>query len=211
VRAFIAICLPEEARETLAASVIGLRQRWPGLAWTSPAGYHLTVAFLGDVESEALACARRALAFATAEKAFGFRFSGLGSFPARGAARILFARIEPEEPCARLYRLVNEALEAETRRSGIANPNRDWVEGAAASAPGGLDSRARPFSAHVTLARSRFRGGHGAQAGASEIMMTRLEIPARAAWTIERCALYKSDLRPGGAVYTELDSAALRR
>ncbi len=51
------------------------------------------------------------------------------------------------------------------------------------------------FSAHVTLARRSSREG-------------RLAVEAVAtpsgSWTIDRCALYKSELRSSGAVYTEL-------
>lgn len=65
---------------------------------------------------------------------------------------------------------------------------------------GALSPRAsRPeggeFSAHVTMARRSSReGGLAVEAVAS---------PA-GSWEIDRCALYKSELRRSGAVYTEL-------
>lgn len=52
MRLFVALEVPEAVREPLDAAVAPLRERHTDLAWTPPDGWHLTVAFLGEVFSE---------------------------------------------------------------------------------------------------------------------------------------------------------------
>lgn len=49
MRLFAALEVPPSVRERLDAAVAPLRERHPGLAWSSRDGWHLTVAFLGEV------------------------------------------------------------------------------------------------------------------------------------------------------------------
>jgi RNA 2',3'-cyclic 3'-phosphodiesterase len=210
MRCFIALCLPEEARLALArtsetcraaCSADGVR---PRISWTRPEGYHLTLAFLGEIEGPAIDAAASAIDAASGFEAISCRFAGLGGFPfgrnrgkeGSSAAlwRVLFAKLDDGGGCAELYRAVNEALAERARLAALPPLNPEWPNGAA----GG-----RAFAPHVTLAR--------AQAG--------LGIPPEAArwvgtahpetWTIGRCALYKSELRRTGAVYTEIRGVGL--
>lgn len=52
MRLFWAVELSDEARAQIDAAADPLRMRWPELRWTDPAGWHLTVAFLGEVADE---------------------------------------------------------------------------------------------------------------------------------------------------------------
>ena len=81
---------------------------------------------------------------------------------------------------------MNEALEVEGRRAGLPPLNPEWAAGG------------RPYRAHVTLARVR-----PGQPAPSRETLSSLR-PGPREWTIDRCLLYKSDLRRSGAVYTEL-------
>jgi 2'-5' RNA ligase len=65
----------------------------------------------------------------------------------------------------------------------------------------GFAPEARPFAAHVTLARAR-RGARARAAGLSED-------PDLGAFTANRLVLYRSRTGPGGAVYDELSSYPL--
>lgn len=122
------------------------------------------------------------------------------------------ALADPEGgPIERIYRAVNEALVASAHGRGLEPPNREWRAGG------------RVFVPHVTLARipDRRRGGRGApKAGGAGAFAGRpsLGLAQTAAsvgsalagqWTIDRCSLYKSELRPEGARYTEMESAVL--
>lgn len=52
MRLFVALEVPQPVRERLDAAVGPLRARHPELTWTSVDGWHLTVAFLGQVVAE---------------------------------------------------------------------------------------------------------------------------------------------------------------
>ncbi|MDA8425862.1 MAG: hypothetical protein M0Z80_06955, partial [Treponema sp.] len=76
MRCFVALPLPDPARAALSSLAGTLAPRWPGLSWTKSEGYHLTLAFLGELDERGAACAAAALGRLD-ERAFSFRFSAL--------------------------------------------------------------------------------------------------------------------------------------
>jgi RNA 2',3'-cyclic 3'-phosphodiesterase len=50
MRLFVAIALPPEAASELDVVVAPLRPSWPELRWTGVDAWHLTLAFLGEVD-----------------------------------------------------------------------------------------------------------------------------------------------------------------
>jgi 2'-5' RNA ligase len=222
VRTFIALPLPPEAREELRPVARRLEEAWPGLAWAGEANWHITLAFLGDQEEDGgIAAARVALASMAAPPCPAplARFGRLGLFPARGPWRVLVANLLPPKSLDLVYTRLNRALAAEARRRGLPPLNQDWLDAdRPASRP------ARPFRAHVTLARRREggsrngyrerRGGPNRPASPEVLDPGLLEeaenlLSRRGDWPLGACVLYKSELRPGGAIYTELDRVAL--
>ncbi len=193
MRCFIALPLPEEAREALYRSMAALRGRWPRLAWASPGGYHLTLAFLGEIGQDAVACAHRALEAAAKAPCLEFSFSSFEYLPPRGRPRVLYAGLleQPAGASETAYRLLNEALAKEGREAGLPPLNAEW-------GPGG-----RPYLPHATLARVKPGAAFPEREALSRFA------PPGGAWTIDRCALYRSELRPGGAVYSELGVVGL--
>ena len=133
-----------------------------------PEGLHLTLAFLGERTPEGLPALEAAVAdVAPRHRAFPLRTAGLGGFPEGGRARVLWLGLAP---CPAL-----EALAADLR-------------GALAAAGEGFD--AKPFRAHLTLAR--FRRPRPVEAFAA---------PPPAAFPADRFVLFES--RPRGC-YTPL-------
>jgi RNA 2',3'-cyclic 3'-phosphodiesterase len=201
VRCFIALPLPAVAREELARWALAYRQSLgkgsatpdresrPRLSWTKSEGYHLTLAFLGEVEGMAVEIAAASLDAAAGGGEIPFSFAGLGVFPRRGTWRVLFARIADGGKSAAFHARVNRSLAELATKAGLPHLNPEWRSGGPSSGRG--------FEPHVTLARAGSGGGSGF-------------LPAEAPplivgeWTIRRCSLYKSELRRGGAVYTEL-------
>lgn len=61
-RRFVAIGVPDALRDALEAAIAPVRRRWPQLAWSDPAGWHVTLAFLGALPDDRLDAARRVLA-----------------------------------------------------------------------------------------------------------------------------------------------------
>jgi 2''-5'' RNA ligase len=211
MRCFIALELPGESRRALAEWSEGFRSglsqsfetlpptRRPKLAWTRPEGYHLTLAFLGEIEAQTLEVARASLdsisqASGRGPGSFGFRFSGLGGFPQKSPWRILYAGLVDEgdsADCA--YKVLNRALAEGAREAALPSLNPEWRPGSG-------------FTRHITVARVRgsapLTAAHAAAVGAE------LPLP-EGSWRIGRCVLYESELRRGGSVYTELSSVDL--
>jgi RNA 2',3'-cyclic 3'-phosphodiesterase len=203
VRCFIALPLPVPARAALAEASAKCRESLtskaesvrggpprPRISWVKAEGYHLTLAFLGDIQGAAREAAASALDVAGGFGDIGFRFSGFGGFPSLGSWRLLFAKLEDEGGSARLSRAVNAALVEAARRSGLGllNPERP---------------SAKPFVPHVTLARA---GSGRVKAG---VPLAEAGTELAGAWTFGRCVLYKSELLRSGAVYTELRGVEL--
>jgi RNA 2',3'-cyclic 3'-phosphodiesterase len=128
MRLFVAIELPGEIKRQLEGMATGI----PGSRWVPAAQLHLTLAFLGEVDDDALKQLTGALA-AIRAPGFTLRFSATGCFPDRRRPRVLWAGLEPEPELDGLAFLVREAVKA------CAIPLED-----------------RPFLPHVTLARLKF-------------------------------------------------------
>jgi len=76
---------------------------------------------------------------------------------------------------------------------------------AAALAPLGYPPDARPFAAHLTLARAREQRGEPGLAGCAEALAS----DDFGATRVEGLVLYRSDPGSGGAIYTPLATLAL--
>jgi len=110
----------------------------PGLRWTTPERWHLTLAFLGEVDDVRRADLEARLARSAGRHAsMTLRFAGSGRF----GDRVLFAKVAGD--VAHVRRLADSVVAA-ARRARI-------------------DVDERPFRPHLTLARSA--GGHGAAGG----------------------------------------------
>jgi RNA 2',3'-cyclic 3'-phosphodiesterase len=130
-RLFVAIDVPMAARQALSDAVTGLRVRHDGLRWSRPAGWHVTLAFLGEVGVGGRIRAISALRRATVGAApCAVTLSGrLGRF----GDRVLWASVEADDD--RLPTLV-DGIRRELAAAGL--PFDD-----------------RPFRSHLTLARGR--------------------------------------------------------
>ncbi len=100
MRAFFAIPMPHAQREELARAQARL-SFLAGVAWVRPENFHLTLAFLGDVDEAMLGVARRALVQAPCPEGQA-RLTGLSAFPSLSAARVLFAGVEGGEDWLRV-------------------------------------------------------------------------------------------------------------
>ena len=178
VRAFLAVPpdggWSESARHLLAE----LRRDLPEASWTRPETWHVTLRFLGDVPPETLA----GISQSVAESAAGLGPASLVArgpavFPPRGPARVVGISLEGEGSIEDL------AAVAETcaRRAGLA-------------------AEPRPFHPHVTFARIRRPWPREAVARFREAADS-WKLPA---WPVRSFALYRSELRPEGAIHTAI-------
>jgi 2'-5' RNA ligase len=147
VRAFLALDLPEAAREACASLVRELRARpdGDGVRWVRPGNYHVTLRFLGNVEAERVGELAARVRAATGDVApFRAALGALHAFPPR-RPRVVAVGLEPEAPLREL------AARVET---GV-------VEA-------GLAPERRRFRPHVTLGRVRSRRAPSLEGAACE-------------------------------------------
>ncbi len=168
-RRFVAIGIPHAVREPLAEVTAHLRGPDPRLRPTDPAGWHVTLAFLGavadDVVGQAFAAIGEAVTASAPRPAPRLELAGAGRF----ADRVLLARVG-QDPSGALEPLVTD-LHMRLREAGL--PMED-----------------RAFRPHVTLARARRRAP--VEAGD----LAALELPALT-WQPETIDVWRSTAAPG--------------
>jgi len=136
MRIFVAVDLDEVLRSEIGALQQRLaREGISEIRWTDPGGIHLTLRFCGEVSRETARRLGEALDPGPPFPPFNLRIGGLGTFPPRGAPRVLFLSADGEK--------ILPALAA-------------WVEERVVSA--GLPGEPRRFHPHLTLGRFR-QGG----------------------------------------------------
>jgi 2'-5' RNA ligase len=179
VRAFLALTLPDEQRGLLGAHVEECARRAPGYRWVPAANLHLTLRFLGSLEGSRLERLREGLERVRLT-AFELDLDGRGSFGPRAAPRVVWLGVGAgRENCAALAEAVEEVCAAV-----------------------GLESEARTFRAHVTLARAR----------STRSSLPELPPPPRLEpWTVGDFVLYESRLGGRAATYLELERFGLER
>jgi 2'-5' RNA ligase len=189
LRTFIAIELDQELQQRLADLQSRLRREVPPQAvrWVRPEAVHLTLKFLGDTNQDHVEQVKEGLARAAqAVSPFQFTVGGVGCFPNTRRPRVVWVGLH--EPTGALRRL------------------RDAVE--ALVAPLGFPTEKRPFSPHLTLGRVHRRASSSDVRALGEIIAASAVGDIDEMQVSEVCYI-KSDLRPGGAVYTSLSCAPL--
>ncbi len=124
-RLFTAVTPPESVRQQLAGLCGGV----PGARWQDPERMHITLRFIGEVDATAFVEIRDALSDVEAPS-FSLMLEGVGCFPLRGPARVLWVGVTLDPALARLRRRTDSAL-----------------------AHVGYGPESRNFSPHVTIAR----------------------------------------------------------
>jgi RNA 2',3'-cyclic 3'-phosphodiesterase len=136
MRLFVAIEPPASALDELASAVAPLQAAAPELRWTSRNAWHVTVAFLGEVDEAILPGLSTRLARAAhRHPPLELALAGGGAFPAPARARVLWAGLCAERS---VLRLLAASVAAGARRAGAPPPD----EG-------------RKYSPHLTVARCR--------------------------------------------------------
>jgi 2'-5' RNA ligase len=125
MRLFIALPLPDDLRDRLAALQRGLKKA----RWVKPENLHLTLRFLGELDGRQAGDVDAALA-ALGGEAFSLGLAGLGCFGEGRNLRALWVGVEDPEPVRRLQAKVERAVQQ-----------------------AGIEADRRKFKPHVTLAR----------------------------------------------------------
>jgi RNA 2',3'-cyclic 3'-phosphodiesterase len=130
MRVFVAVTPPPEALDELSSATAEMRSARPELRWTRPDQWHLTLAFLGEVDDQARADLSVRLGRAAAgHPPMRLALHGAGRF----GNRVLWTRVAGDLVALRGLAV---SVRAAARRAGVALEDR-------------------PYRPHLTLARGR--------------------------------------------------------
>jgi 2'-5' RNA ligase len=187
-RLFVALTPPPDAVAELALAVAPVRDRHPDLRWTAHQGWHLTLAFLGDVDPDTEAELRPLLAAVAARHpAPVVTLAGSGRF---GDRAVWIGIDAAPRPLQRLAADVRKAV----RRAGLEVERRAW-------------------HGHLTLARSAGHPGRRDRRGRNERYGRQGPLAAVAdelaefrgrTWTATHLHLVHSTLGHGPARYRDV-------
>jgi RNA 2',3'-cyclic 3'-phosphodiesterase len=188
MRVFVAVEIDEAVRKIAARVSAGLAAAGlhdkdrRSIAWVSPQNLHVTLQFLGEVDSTSARALTDRLSSPFALPPFEIGVAGLGTFPPAGPPRVVWLGIrEGAAQLSALYRDVGLRLE------GL-----------------GFTRDPRPFHAHLTIGRVKgplsapFRA---AMAGAGAVDAGRC--------LVDHVTLFESRLSPAGAVYSVVATSRL--
>ncbi len=185
VRVFVALDLPATAKEILRQTVEELVKVLPsGIRWVDPSGIHLTLKFLGDVDTgkvDALLTAMERATGAFEGSTLPLILSSLGVFPNAREPRVLWAGVEGDlEALGRLQTLVDQEL-----------------------AELGFARERRPFRPHLTLARVRDQVSQHERRRIGEAV-GQASLAGKHGWESQEIHLIRSTLTPNGAIYDSI-------
>ena len=182
IRSFLAFELPEDMMNVLVRVSGDLRKTPLDVRWVRETNIHLTMIFLGDIQTEDVESIKEIPEETCADYApFPVSLSGMGCFPNSRNPRVLWLGLKGE-------------IE---RLSGF----RDALQRPLTAF--GVKEEKRPFRPHLTLGRFR---KSGKSRGLLEDLLERYREVKSPECVLDRLTLFKSTLKPGGAVYTEMDS-----
>ncbi|MBB5348147.1 RNA 2',3'-cyclic phosphodiesterase [Desulfoprunum benzoelyticum] len=167
-RLFTAVDIPTAIQDRLHQ----LGRQVPGARAVPAHQLHLTLTFIGAVDDQRLQPIRQALA-AIAAPPFAITIQGIGCFPPRGPARIIWAGVRPQPLLHRLQGLIEASL-----------------------VPCGIIGETRSYSPHITIARIKTPAAGDRKFAAAHAAFITEEIP------VEEFILYSSRLTPQGAIHT---------
>jgi 2'-5' RNA ligase len=175
MRLFVAIDLPKEIREALSVIERELRPLTHNVKWVSAESIHITLKFIGEVPEKRLEDIDAALTGLT-WKAFNITVQGIGFFPGTRSPRVFWAGME-----APTMQGLTEQIDARMERLGF-------------------DKEKRKYRPHITLARAKSTRIDSGLVSAAQ----RFEDHHFGSFGVDRVFLFKSTLKPSGAVYEKV-------
>jgi RNA 2',3'-cyclic 3'-phosphodiesterase len=184
LRTFIAVEIPENIISGIRDLQQDLKAFGVDIRWIRPENIHLTLKFLGDVPAADIDNIFEVIS-GTAEgiSSIPLQAKGIGVFPGVKRPRVLWVGLTGQ-------------LELLTRLQKILDANLKGI---------GFPPEKRPFEGHLTIGRIKTKSD-------SKIFVDAL-MAFRSfeseTFVADRIVLFKSELKPSGAVYTDLASATL--
>lgn len=174
-RLFVALCPPPPIRDLL----IDRMDRIEGARWQDDDQLHITLRYIGEVDSRMAEDAATALSTIRADLP-PLRIQGCGVFDSKGHPNAVWAGVAPRDPLAALHRKIDRALVRI-----------------------GLEPEHRAYLPHITLARL------ARSAGPVDTFLAHLAALTSPEFTVTHMALYESHLGAGGSRYEPVARYAL--
>ena len=183
IRTFIAFETPEDVRNEVRQAQMKLIASGAEVRWESHDKFHITVKFLGNVEERSLPAVLSTInSIAGRFTAFQVVYENLGCFPTARSPRVIWIGCRNDDgTLASMKKELDGALE-----------------------PLGFEIEDRDFRPHLTL--GRVKGQRKIEDLIS--MVKNINFGPRTAM-IDSIIVVKSDLRPGGSLYTSLQRTRL--
>lgn len=188
IRAFIAVNLSPDILERIDQVALDLRKRMDAVPvrWVPTDNIHLTLKFLGNVSTANLEILKDILGkVVSSHHECDISVGGIGVFPKPHNPRVVWVGMEiPQELIA-----LQHNIEIETARLGYSREHR-------------------PFSPHLTFGRVS-RNASTQDVHIIADILDKYKVGFLGATRVRTVYLYRSDLKPEGAEYTPIYSAAL--
>ncbi len=190
LRVFIAIELPTHVCDAIQKQTARLREALGNdfVRWVPTQNMHLTLKFLGDTSSSYLDFLKQMLIReADSCLQFDLQLGGLGAFPNSRKPRLIWIGIHAPSNLASLQK----NIEAGTTRLGY-------------------EQEERVFSPHLTIGRAR-QNVSPTDLQKIRVALDAIQLGNIGIARVDSIHLFKSDLQPGGSIYTKLFSAPLSK
>jgi len=189
IRSFIAIELPREIKLAIASLQDKLKASGGApVRWVDPGNIHLTLKFLGDIDTGITGRIAAALEEAArGTHPFKVEVSGLGVFPNPRRVQVVWVGLTGElEKLGQLQKRIEDGL-----------------------VPLGFPAEGRAFTPHLTLARVRDYAGPDERQKLGQLI-EKTEFDAKYAIKVNTVQLMRSQLTREGPVYTRISTIELK-
>ncbi|HMD89050.1 MAG TPA: RNA 2',3'-cyclic phosphodiesterase [Anaerolineaceae bacterium] len=189
IRAFIAIELPPSIQRKLGEVINGLKSKKTDIIrWVPPYNIHITLKFLGDVSTSGLPVLTHIVESEVSRyRPFEITVGGIGAFPNLRQPRVVWIGVQAPP----ILGTIQRSLEAEIRRMGYVAEDK-------------------PFSPHLTIGRMSHNATQE-DIHQISVLLSNTHVEELGSVTVDSVRLFKSDLKPGGAVYTAIANAEFSR
>ena len=184
MRAFIAIDLADDIRVELAKLQNILSSSDSDVKWVEPSNIHITLKFLGNVNSFQIEKARESISIIARDfKPFQVSLSTLGVFPKLDYPRVIWVGIDKgrEELIS-----LNQKLEDAFEKAGFSKEERS-------------------YEPHLTVGRVR----SGRNKERLKKIIKEHDFSSKAIMSVDKVTLYQSTLTSTGPIYTVLNEVRL--
>ena len=180
IRSFLAFDLPPEIRKIMARVSEELRKSSLDVRWVKVENIHLTVVFMGNInEKDITPIGDLVQEVCLSSDPFDVSLKELGSFPNPRNPRVLWIGLDGDLERMALFR---DALQKRLK-------------------PFGIKEEKRRFKPHLTL--GRFRKYKRGDPQLNNVI-SRYQDLTDSVFSLNELSMFRSDLKPGGAEYTQL-------